>query len=176
MAAAAAALPFVPSVHPCFPKKIPNCVRIKLKIGNNLKAQRVSYLAACAKSSKPSSSRIITGAYVSGPAFDAIVSESDQPKIDASETAVLQPIDVISWGLLWKLISRHKLRVFLSFLTLLGCTTCTLAMPIFSGMLLELYHWVQPSFLFYVMVRNAIYMITVIDSNDIGTLAIASIL
>ncbi|KAL8543894.1 hypothetical protein ACS0TY_004444 [Phlomoides rotata] len=144
--AAAAAPPFVPSVHPCFPNKVPNLSRIRVKIGNRVKAaQSVPHLLAsfsCAKSAKPpssSSSRIITGAYVSGPAFDAIVSDSDQPKIDGSETVgeLLQPIDVISWGLLWKLVSRHKLKVFLSFLTLLGCTTCTLAMPIYSGRFFE---------------------------------------
>ncbi|KAK6135293.1 hypothetical protein DH2020_030935 [Rehmannia glutinosa] len=84
-------------------------------------------------------SRVISRAYVSGPAFDAIVSEND-PKINGTDNiAELQAIDVISWGLLWKLISRHKWRVLVSVLTLFGCTSCTLAMPIYSGGVFDRY-------------------------------------
>ncbi|KAK6125924.1 hypothetical protein DH2020_040313 [Rehmannia glutinosa] len=65
-------------------------------------------------------SRVISRAYVSGPAFDAIVSEND-PKINGTDNiAELQAIDVISWGLLWKLISRHKWRVLEIFQVLIG--------------------------------------------------------
>ncbi|GFP96921.1 ABC transporter b family member 28 [Phtheirospermum japonicum] len=84
------------------------------------------------------STRLIRRAYVSGPAFDAIVSEND-PKINGTENIpeLLQPVHVISWGLLWKLVSRHKWGVLVSVLTLLGCSTCTLAMPIYSGRFFE---------------------------------------
>lgn len=139
--AAAAATSFVPPLNLPSTKRFLNyrSPRLKLKLSNNPTSQRVSFLSSSlswAKSGQRSrtESRIISRAYVSGPAFDAIVSEND-PKIDGSEIADLHPIDVISWGLLWKLVSRHKWRVLLSVLTLLGCTTCTLAMPIYSGML-----------------------------------------
>ncbi|EPS68876.1 hypothetical protein M569_05888, partial [Genlisea aurea] len=85
----------------------------------------------------PLKSGYIRHAYVSGPAFDAIVSETD-PKVDESgEDAELQPVDAITWGLLWNLIWNHKWRVMVSVLTLLGCTSCTLAMPIYSGRFFE---------------------------------------
>lgn len=139
--AAAAATPFVPSFNLYSPRHFLNykTSRLNLKLSDNLNGQTVSLLTSSISWPKScyrsrTLSRIVSRAYVSGPAFDAIVSESD-PKIDGSEIVELQPIDVISWGLLWKLISRHKLRVLVSLLTLLGCTTCTLAMPIYSGML-----------------------------------------
>lgn len=80
------------------------------------------------------SSRVFTisSAYVSGP---PILSDSD-PKVDASEATreeVQQSPKLISWGLLWSLLLNHKLRLGVSVLTLVGCTTCTLSMPLFSG-------------------------------------------
>ncbi|KAG8381394.1 hypothetical protein BUALT_Bualt06G0117600 [Buddleja alternifolia] len=121
---------------------------LKLKITNNPKTHIISFSPSSIpwpksvhKSRTPP--KFITPAYVSGPAFDAIVSENN-PKIDESETVELQPIDVISWGLLWKLISRHKWRVLVSFLTLLGCTSCTLAMPIYSGRFFEVLIGARP--------------------------------
>ncbi|KAL9163408.1 hypothetical protein ABFS82_06G038500 [Erythranthe guttata] len=119
--------------------------RIKLKLSNIPNShQRVSFLPSSVSWAKPGQrSRIISRAYVSGPAFDAIVSEND-PKIDGSDTVELQPIDLISWGLLWKLVSRHKWRVLISVLTLFACTTCTLAMPIYSGRFFEVLIGVRP--------------------------------
>ncbi|KAL3524231.1 hypothetical protein ACH5RR_017065 [Cinchona calisaya] len=83
-----------------------------------------------------------SSAYVSGPAFDAIVSENNEFKVeDGSSSELLrteeEPAYVISWGLLWKLVSRHKLRLAVSILTLVGCTTCTLSMPLYSGRFFE---------------------------------------
>ncbi|KAL8049742.1 hypothetical protein ABFX02_06G038700 [Erythranthe guttata] len=118
--------------------------RIKLKLSNIPNSQRVSFLPSLVSCAKPGQrSRIISRAYVSGPAFDAIVSEND-PKIDGSDTVELQPIDLISWGLMWKLVSRHKWRVLISVLTLFACTTCTLAMPIYSGRFFEVLIGVRP--------------------------------
>ncbi|XP_011076244.2 ABC transporter B family member 28 isoform X2 [Sesamum indicum] len=148
--AAASATPVAPPLNFYSPKHFPNCrtQRLKLKLANNPTAQRVSFLPSSiswAKAGQRSrtASGIISRAYVSGPAFDAIVSESD-PKIDSSEVVEMQPIDVIRWGLLWKLVSRHKWRVLVSVLTLLGCTTCTLAMPIFSGRFFEVLIGARP--------------------------------
>lgn len=136
--AAAAATPLAPSFNLYSPKHF---IKYKTsKLSRNLNRQPLSCLPTSVpqpisvKGSRAlASSRIIRGAYVSGPAFDAIVSEVD-PKIDGAEVVELQPLDVISGGLLWKLVSRHKWRVLASVLTLFGCTTCTLAMPLFSGM------------------------------------------
>ncbi|KAL3647389.1 ABC transporter B member 28 [Castilleja foliolosa] len=115
---------------------------------NTISQKRVSFLPSSiswSKSGHRRSTRLISSAYVSGPAFDAIVSEND-PKINGTENIpeLLQPVDVISWGLLWKLISRHKWRVLVSFLSLLVCTTCTLSMPIFSGRFFEVLIGARP--------------------------------
>jgi ATP-binding cassette subfamily B (MDR/TAP) protein 10 len=76
----------------------------------------------------------ISFAYVSGPASDPNVSEAD-PIFDGSDSRAekIRPPSAISWGLLWSLLAEHKLRLAVSALTLVGCTTCTLSMPIFSG-------------------------------------------
>ncbi|KAK4385038.1 ABC transporter B family member 28 [Sesamum angolense] len=148
--AAASATPLAPRLNFSSPKHFPNCrtQRLKLKLANNSTAQRVSFFPSSiswaeAGQRSRTASRIISRAYVSGPAFDAIVSDND-PKIDSSEVVEIQPIDVISWGLLWRLVSQHKWRVLASVLTLLGCTTCTLAMPIFSGRFFEVLIGARP--------------------------------
>lgn len=141
--AAAAAIPLAPSFNLYSPRKFVNgkTSRFKLKVNDNLNRKPVSCLPASVSwpvtsvegSRTLRASRIVSRAYVSAPAFDAIVPEVD-PKIDGAEIVELQPLDVISWGLLWRLVSRHKWRVLASVLTLVGCTSCTLAMPLFSGM------------------------------------------
>ncbi|KAA3470499.1 ABC transporter B family member 28 isoform X1 [Gossypium australe] len=74
-------------------------------------------------------------AYVTGP---PIVSESD-PRIKGSETDTVgaEPPKLISWRLLLSLLVQHKLRISVSVLALVGGTTCTLSMPIFSGRFFE---------------------------------------
>ncbi|KAL6127087.1 hypothetical protein ACLB2K_075130 [Fragaria x ananassa] len=74
-------------------------------------------------------------AYVSGPASDPIVTEPD-PKFDEPDSK-LQPPSVISWSLLWSLLLKHKLRLVISAFALVGCSACTLSMPIFSGRFFE---------------------------------------
>lgn len=80
---------------------------------------------------KPLKTTAASFAYVSGPASDAIVSEPD-PKLDESDANV-QPPSVIGWGLLWSLLLKHKLRLAVAAFALIGCSACTLSMPIFSG-------------------------------------------
>lgn len=137
----AATTPFVPSIS-CYSSKKHliqyKTPRLSFKVNNNLDRELISCLPTSVSwpisvrgSRTLAAAKFVSRAYVSGPAFDAIVSESD-PKIDG-EIVQLQPIEVISWGLLWKLVSRHKWRVLASFVTLFGCTSCTLAMPLFSG-------------------------------------------
>ncbi|PKI35779.1 hypothetical protein CRG98_043814, partial [Punica granatum] len=71
------------------------------------------------------------GAYVTGQASDPIVSDPNF-KFDDSSSDQPQPRDLISWGLLWSLLLKHKLRLGVAVLTLIGCSTCTLSMPLFS--------------------------------------------
>nr|GEW43189.1 ABC transporter B family member 28 [Tanacetum cinerariifolium] len=80
---------------------------------------------------------ISTSAYISGPASDAIVS-SDDPTVDESGSPEpVQRVNTISLGMLLKLLSRHKVRVVASIVSLVCCTTCTLSMPILSGRFFE---------------------------------------
>ncbi|CAA0809494.1 ABC transporter B family member 28 [Striga hermonthica] len=152
--AAASATPFALPFKLSSPKHLPRTRALKLNLRgthHNLIARKrvtlsppsVSWSKSSHRSTPPApSSSVSTRAYVSGPAFD--LSEND-PKINGTEeVAELQPIDAISWGLLWKLISRHKWRVLVSILTLFGCTTCTLAMPIYSGRFFEVLIGARP--------------------------------
>ncbi|XP_010519226.1 PREDICTED: ABC transporter B family member 28 [Tarenaya hassleriana] len=77
-----------------------------------------------------------TRAYVTG--APPIVGEPD-PRVEGSETESEkdQPADLVSWGLVWSLLNQHKLRLGVCFLTLVGCSTCTLSMPVFSGRFFE---------------------------------------
>ncbi|KAI9080819.1 hypothetical protein K1719_037221 [Acacia pycnantha] len=92
-------------------------------------------------------SRTITTpfAYVTGPASDPIFSECD-PKIDGSDPRPeeVRPPTVISWGLLWMLLMKHKFRLVVSLVTLICCTTCTLSMPLFSGQFFEVLIGARP--------------------------------
>ncbi|XP_025656722.2 ABC transporter B family member 28 isoform X2 [Arachis hypogaea] len=83
-------------------------------------------------------------AYVTGPGSDPIFAEQG-PKIDGSgQDKPNTPPKVISWGLLWMLLMKHKLRLILSLATLIACSTCTLSMPIFSGRFFEVLIGVRP--------------------------------
>ncbi|KAI6696268.1 hypothetical protein NL676_016387 [Syzygium grande] len=95
------------------------------------------------RSTRGSSS--IARAYVTGPASDPIVSEPD-PKFDGKDSGDEEPRprDVITWGLLWSLLAEHKLRLCASAVALVGCTTCTLSMPIFSGRFFEVLIGARP--------------------------------
>ncbi|KAJ8499707.1 hypothetical protein OPV22_010259 [Ensete ventricosum] len=69
-------------------------------------------------------------AYFSAPAADPDpVAKDESPAADVSSA----PPAAISWGVIWSLLSRHKIRMAVSLASLVGCTSCTLAMPIFSG-------------------------------------------
>ncbi|CAM8900573.1 hypothetical protein QQ045_010835 [Rhodiola kirilowii] len=85
----------------------------------------------------------IPKAYISAPGSDAIVTESE-PKASASEEGTSEPQNAVSWGLLWSLIGRHKLRLAISGFSLVGCTACTLSMPIFSGRFFEVLIGARP--------------------------------
>ncbi|KAG2711242.1 hypothetical protein I3843_04G062300 [Carya illinoinensis] len=87
----------------------------------------------------------ISFAYVSGPASDPSVTESG-PRVDPQDfrPEKVRPAKAISWGLLWSLLGAHKLRLAISALTLLGCTTCTLSMPIFTGRFFEVLIGARP--------------------------------
>ncbi|KAF8379407.1 hypothetical protein HHK36_028842 [Tetracentron sinense] len=88
---------------------------------------------------------IPAAAYISGPASDPIICDSD-PKVDDSNsptTASPSPI-AISWGLVWSLLLQHKLRLAISIAALVGCSTCTLSMPIFSGRFFEVLIGARP--------------------------------
>uniref|UniRef100_A0A7N0REL1 ABC transmembrane type-1 domain-containing protein n=1 Tax=Kalanchoe fedtschenkoi TaxID=63787 RepID=A0A7N0REL1_KALFE len=83
-------------------------------------------------------------AYISAPGSDAIVTESE-PKVSAEEgTGSEVQEDAVSWGVLWRLIGRHKLRLAVSVFSLVGCTACTLSMPIFSGRFFEVLIGARP--------------------------------
>ncbi|CAL1371419.1 unnamed protein product [Linum trigynum] len=80
-------------------------------------------------------------ANVTGSASDPIVSEperkSDLSDAGGDEEEWSSSKKLVKWGLLWSLLLRHKLRIGISVLSLVGCTTCTLSMPIFSGRFFE---------------------------------------
>lgn len=84
-----------------------------------------------------------TFAYVTGPASDPNVSESD-PKVDDASDSQVRVVGVLNWGLFWRLLTKHKLRLLVSLLTLVCCSTCTLSMPFFSGRFFEVLIGAKP--------------------------------
>ncbi|KAL9375878.1 hypothetical protein Peur_032757 [Populus x canadensis] len=90
----------------------------------------------------------ITSAYVTGPASDPIVTEPDHKldptNDDSSVTEKVQSTELISWGLVWSLLAKHKVRLVVCAFTLVGCTSCTLSMPIFSGRFFEVLIGARP--------------------------------
>ncbi|CAH8275390.1 unnamed protein product [Arabidopsis lyrata] len=91
-------------------------------------------------------------AYVTG--APPIVDEPD-PKIEESKSEA-ESKDLISWGLVWSLMSKHKLRLSVCLLTLLGCSTCTLSMPVFSGRFFEVLIGVRPEPLWRLLSKIAV--------------------
>ncbi|WJX66439.1 ABC transporter B member 28 [Trifolium repens] len=82
-------------------------------------------------------------AYVTGPASDPNVAESD-PKLDGFNQEKPYIPKVITWELLSLLLLKHKFRLAVCVASLFACTTCTLSMPIFSGRFFEVLIGVRP--------------------------------
>lgn len=55
-----------------------------------------------------------------------------------STSEVARPAPAVSWGVILPLLLRHKLRILVAVLALIGGTACTLSMPIFSGRFFEI--------------------------------------
>ncbi|XP_010438880.1 PREDICTED: ABC transporter B family member 28 [Camelina sativa] len=91
-------------------------------------------------------------AYVTG--APPIVDEPD-PKIEESKSEAVSR-DLISWGLVWSLLDKHKLRLVVCLLTLVGCSTCTLSMPIFSGRFFEVLIGARPDPLWRLLTKIAV--------------------
>lgn len=114
-----------------FPKRLPNSSLSPLRLRRLTSVAPFPTLPALHRGFKSNSS---TFAYVTGPASDPNVSESD-PKVDDASDSQVRVVGVLNWGLLWRLLTKHKLRLLVSLLTLVCCSTCTLSMPFFSGMI-----------------------------------------
>ncbi|PHU22949.1 hypothetical protein BC332_08056 [Capsicum chinense] len=95
---------------------------------------------------------VISSSYITGTTFDAFVSEKDKieeaddsfiafqsiedHKFEESDDSLVervQSIEVVSWSVLWKLVSWHKLRLLASVFSLVGGTICTLTVPLLSA-------------------------------------------
>ncbi|KAF9617186.1 hypothetical protein IFM89_035068 [Coptis chinensis] len=112
--------------------------------------------------SNSSSNLIITCAYVSAPASDPNITENDESKLDQSnspETTVRShdPPATISWPLVFSLLLRHKLQLAISVATLIGCTSCTLTMPILSGQFFEVIIGAKPDPLWKLLSTIAVF-------------------
>ncbi|KAJ0251011.1 ABC transporter B family member 28 [Hirschfeldia incana] len=94
-------------------------------------------------------------AYVTG--APPIVGEED-PRIDGSKSdpEKEESKDLIKWGLVWSLMSKHKLRLVVCLSTLVGCSTCTLSMPVFSGRFFEVLIGVRPDPLWQLLSKIAV--------------------
>ncbi|KAJ4951581.1 hypothetical protein NE237_028413 [Protea cynaroides] len=96
-------------------------------------------------STRTSVKGICSAAYVSAPASEPSVSENN-PKLEDSNSppTAAWSSPAISWSLVWCLLLRHKSRLAVSIVTLVGCTTCTLSMPLFSGRFFEVLIGARP--------------------------------
>ncbi|XP_057546689.1 ABC transporter B family member 28 isoform X1 [Amaranthus tricolor] len=93
--------------------------------------------------------------YVPGPASDYSVTEPD-PKVEGLGQEKAETKDAINWGLLWSLLSKQKWRVALCISALVGGTTCTLSMPLFSGRFFEVLSGARPEPLWRILSRIAV--------------------
>lgn len=74
-------------------------------------------------------------AYVTAPASDPdSIDKGPNLELPVSPTVSTSPA-AISWAVIWPLLARHKLRIVMAIISLVGCTSCTLSMPLLSGML-----------------------------------------
>ncbi|XP_050225079.1 ABC transporter B family member 28 [Mercurialis annua] len=95
----------------------------------------------------------ISCAYVSGP---PIVSEPE-PKVEATRGKAEEESEkLISWGLLWSLLLKHKLRLGVCGVSLAACTVCTLSQPIFSGRFFEVLIGARPDPLWRLLSKVAV--------------------
>lgn len=101
--------------------------------------------------------KLITCAYVAAPASDPNISENE-PKFEESTAEVEAPPknSIITWGLVWSLLLRHKLQLAISVATLVACTTCTLSMPILSGQFFEVIIGSRPDPLWKLLSKVAV--------------------
>ncbi|KAI3925712.1 hypothetical protein MKX01_003271 [Papaver californicum] len=100
-------------------------------------------------------------AYVAAPASDSNINSEPKPEEESnpSSSSDTNPSNVISWALIWSLMLRHKLRLAVSIATLIGCTTCTLSMPIFSGQFFEVLIGARPEPLWKLLCRIGVLYI-----------------
>ncbi|KAJ8633653.1 hypothetical protein MRB53_026989 [Persea americana] len=101
------------------------------------------------RSIRQSKRRVIRAAYISAPASDPNISGIDEEEDpdghqSRSQTTMVDSSIPISWGYLWSLLMKHKLRLAASIVALVGCTSCTLSMPIFSGRFFEVLIGARP--------------------------------
>ncbi|KAK8973504.1 hypothetical protein V6N11_008865 [Hibiscus sabdariffa] len=139
-ASASVTAPLIPHIIPTrFSTRTHHARKLKLSLHQSPTFPPIS-LPASTRSNYISTS--VSRAYVTGP---PVVSESD-PRIDDTEpdTDKAEASNLISRRLLWSLLARHKLRLGLSVLALVGGTTCTLSMPIFSGRFFEVLIGARP--------------------------------
>ncbi|KAL4342082.1 hypothetical protein GQ457_08G036070 [Hibiscus cannabinus] len=139
-ASASVTAPLLPHIIPTrFSTRTYHARKLKLRLHQSPTFPPIS-LPASTRSNYISTS--VSRAYVTGP---PVVSESD-PRIDDTEpdTDKAEASNLISRKLLWSLLARHKLRLGLSVLALIGGTTCTLSMPIFSGRFFEVLIGARP--------------------------------
>lgn len=130
MAAAAVPIPCLPR-SPVFKRPPP-----LLSFSSAFSPRRLPFLPRSRRRrSAPAPPAAIRAAYITALASDPNLEEGQFRGADDAGELEKDSLcaAAISWGLLWSLLARHKLRLLVSAVSLLGCTTCTLSMPIFSG-------------------------------------------
>ncbi|XP_026406799.1 ABC transporter B family member 28-like [Papaver somniferum] len=101
-----------------------------------------------------------TEAYAAAPSSDSNINSEPKPEeSNSSSSDTNRSPNVITWGLIWSLMLRHKLRLAISIATLIGCTTCTLSMQIFSGQFFEVLIGARPEPLWKLLSRIGVLYI-----------------
>ncbi|KMS99060.1 hypothetical protein BVRB_3g066620 isoform A [Beta vulgaris subsp. vulgaris] len=94
-------------------------------------------------------------AYVPGPASDYSVTDPD-PNVENFRAEKVESKDAINWGIFLSLLMEQKWRLALCISALVGGTTCTLSMPLFSGRFFEVLSGTVPEPLWKIMSRIAV--------------------
>lgn len=100
-----------------------------------------------------------SAAYISAPAVDPNSLHFDEEEADSSNFLDAIPKrhkEAISWRLLGSLLMKEKWRLALSAFALIGCTTCTLSMPLFSGRFFETLIGASPEPLWWLLAKLSV--------------------
>ncbi|XP_020531380.1 ABC transporter B family member 28 [Amborella trichopoda] len=101
----------------------------------------------------------IMGAFISPPAPDPYTRGFESGGFAEQSYLGAKAAPPLSWGLIGTLLIKHRLRIAVSVVSLLGCTACILSMPLLSGKFFEVLIGKRPESLWDVLTKVGVLYI-----------------